>query len=61
MLVFNIKEVNCFGITKYDFEVSAYNFLVFGIFSDFDGVIGLDFFRTNKSCIDLENRIISIK
>jgi len=40
------------GIIKNDFEVQVYDFLEYGITSDYDGVIGLNFSKERKFCID---------
>lgn len=57
---YNIEVLECLGIIKKDFEVQVYDFLAHGITSDYDGVIGLDFLKQNKFCIDMVNREVSI-
>ena len=42
---YDIKHLSCLGIIKTDFEVQVYDFLAHGITSDYDGVIGLNFFK----------------
>lgn len=51
--LFEIEELECLGIRKSNFEVQVYDFLAHGITSDYDGVIGLDFLKDNKFCIDI--------
>ena len=46
--VFRIKELNSLSIQKINFEITAYDFLANGIISEFDGVLGLDFFQYKK-------------
>jgi Aspartyl protease len=58
--LFNIEEIECLGITKSNFEVQVYDFLAHGITSDYDGVIGLDFLKDNKFCIDMRVGEITI-
>jgi len=58
--VYEIGELECLGITKSNFEVQVYDFLSHGITSDYDGVIGLDFLKANKFCIDIMKREITI-
>ena len=57
---FDIDQLECLGITKTNFEVQVYDFLGHGITSDYDGVIGLNFLKENKFCIDILKGKISI-
>ena len=50
---YNIAHLECLGIIKTDFEVQVYDFLAHGITSDYDGVVGLNFLREHKFCIDI--------
>ena len=56
----DIAHLECLGITKVDFEVQVYDFLSHGITSDYDGVIGLNFLRDHKFCIDIPRGEVSI-
>ena len=58
--IFNIKSISALNIQKKDFEIASYDFLASGILSEFDGVLGLDFFENNKICIDFVNNEITI-
>lgn len=58
--IYQIKSLECLGITKQNFEVQVYDFSAHGITSDYDGVIGLNFLRENKFCIDMIKREITI-
>ncbi len=58
---YDIEKMNCLGITKNNFEVQVYDFLSHGISSDYDGVIGLNFLRDNKFCIDIPQKEITIE
>lgn len=58
--IFNIKSISALNIQKQDFEVASYDFLASGILSEFDGVLGLDFFEKNKICIDFVKSEITI-
>jgi len=42
-----------------DFEIQTYDFIAAGILSEYDGVIGLDFFQNTHFCIDLRENSIS--
>jgi hypothetical protein len=57
---YDIEKLESLGIIKTNFEVQVYDFLAHGITSDYDGVIGLDFLKNNKFCIDIQNSEISI-
>ena len=57
---YDIQHFECLGIIKTDFEVQVYDFLAHGITSDYDGVIGLNFLREHKFCIDIVKGEVSI-
>jgi hypothetical protein len=52
--------LECLGIIKTNFEVQVYDFLAHGITSEYDGVIGLNFLRNNKFCIDMLKGEVSV-
>ena len=58
---YDVVMIECLGIKKLNFEVQVYDFLAHGITSDYDGVIGLDFFSENKFCIDIKKKEITIE
>lgn len=58
--IYDIEQFECLGITKTNFEVQVYDFLAHGIISDYDGVIGLNFLRENKFCIDIAKGELSV-
>jgi Aspartyl protease len=57
---FDVESLEYLGITKTYFEVQVYDFLAQGITSDYDGVIGLNFLKENKFCIDIEKGEITV-
>lgn len=57
---YDIAQLECLGIIKTNFEVQVYDFLTHGITSDYDGVIGLDFLKEHKLCIDMVKGEISV-
>ena len=57
---YEIGSFECLGVTKTNFEVQVYDFLSHGITSDYDGVIGLNFLKENKLCIDMQKGEITI-
>lgn len=58
--MYDIEKLECLGIVKTNFEVQVYEFLAYGISSDYDGVIGLNFLKEHKFCIDIEKGEINI-
>ncbi len=57
---YKVENLECLGILKPIFEVQVFDFLAHGITSDYDGVIGLNFLKDHKFCIDIPNAAISI-
>ncbi len=50
--IFEIDHVHSLGITKEKLRIQVYDFLAHGIFSNYDGLLGLDFLEGRKFCID---------
>jgi len=46
--LYNVHEFESIGKTINNFEVQVYDFLSHGITSNYDGVLGLDFFQNSK-------------
>jgi hypothetical protein len=59
--LYDIEKLECLGITKTNFEVQVYDFLAHGIISGYDGVVGLNFLREHKFCIDIVKGEISVE
>lgn len=59
--IFKVKKFTCLGITKFDMEIAAYDFLSYHLLADFDGVLGLDFFKEHKFCVDFGRNFITIE
>jgi hypothetical protein len=57
---YDVDYLECLGIIKTGFEVQVYDFLAHGITSDYDGVIGLNFLREYKFCVDIVKGEISV-
>ena len=57
---YDIVRLECLGVVRTNFEVQVYDFLAHGITSDYDGVIGLNFLREHKFCIDILKREVSV-
>ena len=58
--VFEIKTVYSLGISKQNFQIQVYDFVAHGIFSNYDGLLGLDFLDGKKFCIDTNLNQITI-
>jgi hypothetical protein len=58
--VFEIGSFSSLGQTKNKFQIQVYDFLAHGIFSDYNGLLGLDFFEGTKFCIDTKSDIITL-
>ena len=58
--IFEINSFSSLGIKKEKFQIQVYDFLAHGIFSDYNGLIGFDFFQNTKFCIDTQLKTISI-
>ena len=58
--LYDIEELASLSICKKNFEVQVYDFLAHNIASDYDGVIGLNFLKDHKFCVDMRNGEITI-
>ena len=58
--VFEVTSFSSIGQTKNNFQVQVYDFLAHGIFSDYNGLLGLDFFEGTKFCIDTRSNVITL-
>ena len=58
--IIETKAISALGHTVRGMKVQMYDFFKHGIISDYDGILGLDFFKNTKFCIDLKNRTIEV-
>lgn len=58
--VFEIGSFNALGLTKDRFQIQVYDFIAHGIFSDYNGLLGLDFLEGTKFCIDLNVNTVTL-
>ena len=58
--VFEIETFSSLGLTKEKFQIQVYDFLAHGIFSDYNGLLGLDFLEGTKFCIDTKIDVITL-
>ncbi len=59
--IFVVRQMECLGITRQNFKLSAYDFFAYHFLADFEGVLGLDFLKGTKFCIDLDDQEITIQ
>ena len=52
--------ISSLGIERKNFSIQVYDFLAHGILSDYDGVLGLDFFENTVLCINLKENTITV-
>ncbi len=58
--LFEIQSFASLGLTKNRFQIQVYDFLAHGIFSDYNGLLGLDFLEGSRFCIDTMKNTINI-
>ena len=58
--VFEINTFASLGLTMVKFPIQVYDFVGHGIFSDYNGLLGLDFLENTKFCIDTRENTITI-
>jgi hypothetical protein len=58
--LFEVKALSALGITRKEFPIQVYDFISHGIFSNYEGVLGLDFFENTEFCINLKENTITV-
>ena|ERR1035438_2190534 len=58
--IFELGSFTSLGITKNKFQIQMFDFLAQGIFSDYNGLLGLDFLEGSKFCIDTIQNTITL-
>ena len=58
--VFEVDSFASLGLIKEKFQIQVYDFLAHGVFSDYNGLLGLDFFEGTKFCIDTKLNTITL-
>jgi hypothetical protein len=58
--VFEVESLTALGHTVHHIPVHVYEFVKHGVLSDYDGMLGLDFFEHTVFTIDMENCTIEI-
>jgi len=58
--IIETKVISALGHTVYGMKVQMYDFYKHGILSDYDGILGLDFFENTEFRINMKNQIIEV-
>ena len=59
--IFEVDSISALGHTLYNRPVQIYDFLAHGILSDYDGVLGIDFFENTAFRVDMNNQTVEIE
>lgn len=59
--VYEVADFQALGIVQKSFSICSYDFLANSILTDIDGVLGLDFFKNRKLCIDFNQSTITVQ
>ena len=59
--IFEIREIAAFGIVRKHFPIQVCDFLTHGILSEYQGILGIDFFEGTKFCIDTVENNLSVE
>ena len=59
--IIQTKAISAFGHTVHGMKVQMYDFLKHGILSDYDGLLGLDFFKNTVFTINMDEQTIKVK
>ncbi|MDR2840924.1 MAG: retroviral-like aspartic protease family protein [Paludibacter sp.] len=57
---FETNSIASLGIERKNFPIQVYDFLAHGILSDYDGVLGLDFFENTILCLNLKDNTLTV-
>jgi hypothetical protein len=60
MNMFETKSLTALSRTVRGMPIQVYDFLAHGILSDYDGLLGLDFFKNTEIHINLKNNTIEV-
>ncbi|HEY5462676.1 MAG TPA: aspartyl protease family protein [Hanamia sp.] len=58
--VFEVGVFSSLGQTKNKFQIQVYDFFSHGVFSDYNGLLGLDFLEGTKFSIDMKSNTITL-
>jgi predicted aspartyl protease len=58
--IFEAESITALGHTVHHIPIHVYDFMAHGILTDYDGMLGLDFFEDTVLTIDMKNCTIEI-
>jgi hypothetical protein len=58
--LYNIHGFECLGIKKQELQVQVYDFAAHGVNSEYHGMVGLNFLKDHKFCVDMIKGEITI-
>ncbi len=58
--VFELGTFAALGLVKVGFQIQVYDFVAHGVFSDYNGLLGLDFMEGTNFCIDTRKNLITL-
>jgi hypothetical protein len=58
--LYNIQSFECLGIKKQELQVQVYDFAAHGVNSEYHGMVGLNFLKDHKFCVDMIKGEITI-
>ena len=58
--VFELTSFSSLGLRKEKFQIQVYDFLAHGIFSDYNGLLGLDFLEGSVFTVDMKENTIAV-
>jgi hypothetical protein len=58
--LYEIKNFECLGIIKDSIQIQVYDFEAHDVTSDYDGVLGINFLKDHKFCVDMIKGEITI-
>ena len=59
--ILKVDNLTALGHTVNNMPIHVYDFIAHGILTDYDGLLGLDFFENTILCIDMKNHTIEVK
>jgi len=59
--IIEIDVISALGRSVHGMNIQIYDFLSHGIISEYDGLLGLDFFENTRLCIDMKNQTIEVE
>ena len=58
--LYNMQNFDCLGIKKQELQVQVYDFAAHGVNSEYHGMVGLNFLKDHRFCVDMIKEKITI-